>query len=271
MRGRESLFVYLSKFLPTLVYPAGITFISLILALALFNRPKWRKGLLWFALAVLFISGTPFLSGFLNRSLEDNYAPFDGSKKAQVIVVMGGGTDSKEYPRQMVEVSGAGDRILYSAQLLKDGYGEKLLFGGTYYEVLSGEKRSIARDMADVAVMVGVPQDAILLQEKSLNSYEEAVEDAAVLKTLDVTEIILVTSATHMTRAVGLFEKQGLQVIPAPTDFGYSDQDWKNFTSLDWKKWYTYLIPQSSNMSSLETALKEYIGIAVYRLRGWMD
>jgi hypothetical protein len=41
--------------------------------------------------------------------------------------------------------------------------------------------------------------------------------------------------------------------------------------TLNWEKLYTYIIPQSSNMSSLETALKEYIGIFVYRLRGWME
>ena len=266
-----NLFVYLSKFLPMLVYPAGIIFISLILALVLQHHHKWQKGLLIFAVCVLFVSGNPFPSAFLTRSLEKQFEPFDGSNRAEVIVVLGGGTDSKEYPRQMVEVGGAADRILYGVQLLKEGYGDKILFGGSYYEVLAGEKRSIAEDMAEVALTVGAPAEDIILQEKSLNTYEEAVEDAAILQEMDVSEVILVTSATHMKRAVGVFEAQGLNVIPAPTDYGYSDNDWEKLLTLEWAKWYTYLIPQSSNMSSLETALKEYIGIGVYRLRGWME
>ena len=171
----------------------------------------------------------------------------------------------------MVEIGGAADRILYGVQLLKEGYGDKILFGGAYYEVLTGEKRSVAEDMAEVALTVGAPAEDIILQEKSLNTYEEAVEDAAILQAMGVSEIILVTSATHMKRAVGVFEAQGLNVIPAPTDYNYSDNDWENLLKFEWAKWYTYLIPQSSNMSSLETALKEYIGIGVYRLRGWME
>ena len=264
-------FVYLSKFLPTLVYPAGILFISLILALAFSKHPKWQKRMVIFALIVLFVCGNPFPTALLTRNLENSFPPFDGVQKAKVIVVLGGGTESKEYPRQTVEISGAGDRILYAADLWKEGYAAYLLFGGAYYELLSGEKRSVASDMAEVAESLGIPKDKIILQEKSLNTYEEAVEDAAVLKKMNVDEVILVTSATHMRRAAGCFEAQGLKVIPAATDYGYTDKSWENLMTVNWEKLYTYIIPQSSNMSSLETALKEYIGIFVYRLRGWME
>ncbi len=266
-----SVFVYLSKFLPTLVYPAGLIFFTLIAALAASKKRKLQKGLILFALIILFISGNQYPSAFVIRSLESRYPPYSGTDRAPIIVVMGGGTDSNEYPRQMVELSGAADRIYYGAKLWKEGRGDYLLFGGAYYELLSGEKGSIAADMKTIALSLGVPEEKILLQEKSLNSYEEAIEDALILKEKGVDEIILVTSATHMARAVGVFEKQNIRVIPAPTDYSYSDQDWKNLLKLDWKRFYTYIIPEASNMRSLETGLKEYIGILVYRLRGWMD
>ncbi len=265
------VFVYLSKFLPLLVYPAGAVTILLILALIFSRRKHLQKLFLILALVILFICGNPFPAAWLTRSLESAYLPFDGTKKAEVIVVLGGGTETKAWPRQMVEISGAGDRILYGAELLNAGYGDYLLTGGSYIDWQHGTDSSPASEMAEIAVKLGVPKDKILVQDRSINTQEEAVEDAKILRELGVDEIILVTSATHMMRSVGLFEAQGLKVIPAPTDYGYTDDDWETLMTFSWARLHTYIIPQASNMSSLETALKEYIGIVVYRLRGWMD
>lgn len=263
-------FVYLSKLLPTLVYPVGLAFLLLLLALIFQPSKKWRLTFLILALLALWIPGTPFPGAWMTRALETAYPPLPKGEKAPVIVVLGGGTESHEYPRQDVEIGGAGDRILYAAQLYHDNVGEKILFGGAYYEVLAGEKASIASEMANIAERLGVDPEDILLQETSVNTAEEAVADAAILAELEVDKIILVTSATHMYRSVKLFEKQGLTVIPAPTDFGYSDAEWKNQMTLTWEKWYTYIIPQSGNIRAYETALKEFIGIFIYRLRGWL-
>jgi len=265
------LFVYLSKFLPQLVYPAGIIFLILLAAILLIRHKKLLKILLISALLILWITGNPYPSAFLIRSLEKTYPPFQGDEIADVIVVLGGGTETKGYPRQITEISGAGDRILYASDLFLQGFGKYLLTGGSYIHWINQTQSSPASEMAEVAQKLGVPKDKIILQNTSLNTREEAVNDAEILKRMNVDKIILVTSATHMRRAVGLFEAQGLEVIPAPTDYSYSDEEWNTLTSFSWSRLYTSLIPQSSNMSSLETALKEYIGIAVYRIRGWME
>lgn len=265
------LFVYLSKFLPLLVYPAGAVTLLLILTLVFLKRPRARKVCIILALAILFIAGNPLPSAFLIRSLETAYPPFDGSKTAEVIVLLGGGTESKSYPRQTVEISGAGDRILYGAALLKAGLGNYLLTGGSYIDWQQNTDSSPAAEMASIAMDLGIPAEKIIIQDRSVNTQEEAVEDAKILKEMGVDEVILVTSATHMRRAVGLFEAQGLNVIPAPTDYRYSDADWENLMTFNWARLYTYIIPQSSNMSALETALKEYLGILVYRINGWIN
>lgn len=265
-----SWFVYLSKALPTLIYPIGLTFILMVGALLSFKSERLRLRFLIAAFLTLFIFGLPFPGAFLTRWLESSYPPLDAAAKADVIVVLGGGTESHETPRPMVELSGAGDRILYAAKLYHEGRAEKILFGGAYITELSGEKTTIASEMASVAEMLNVPKEAVLLQETSLNTAEEAVEDAKILAELDVDRIILVTSATHMYRSVKLFEKQGLTVLPAPTDYSYSDAEWKTLLTFKPEKWYTYLIPSSGNIRAFETAVKEYIGIFVYRLRGWM-
>ena len=82
--------------------------------------------------------------------------------------------------------------------------------------------------------------------------------------------ILLVSSATHMRRAVPLFEKQGLEAIPAPTDFSYSDQEWENLLRFDGATAYTFFVPTVGSMETLQNALKEYLGYFIYHLRGWI-
>ncbi len=263
-------FVYFSKLIPTFIYPVGLTFVFLVVSLCCFRSDKWRKRFLVAALLVIWVSGLPFPAAWLTRALETAYPPLGSGEKADMIVVLGGGTESFETPRPMVEVGGAGDRILYAAKLYHEGSAGKILFGGAYFSVLSGEKTSVASEMAAVAKLLNVPEEDILLQETSLNTAEEAVADAEILRKQGVKKIIVVTSATHMYRAAGLFIKQGFEVIPAPTDYSYSDAEWKNLTTLTAEKWYQYVIPQSGNIRAFETALKEYLGIFVYRIRGWL-
>ena len=271
----NAIFIFLSKMIPSLIYPTSMITILLLIALFLKSN-KVRRRLVGIAVILLLICGNEFPGSFLIRQLETTYPPFDGTEKAPVIVVLGGCTESKSYPRESVEVNGAGDRILYGARLFKKGYGEKLLVGGSYIEWLDGQTivdgsvSSPASEMAEIAVEIGVPKDKIILQNRSLNTYQEAVEDAAILSEMGVNKIILVSSATHMRRAVPLFEKQGLTIIPAPTDYSFSDKQWADFLETTPENFYKWIIPTSGNFRTLENAFKEYLGYFVYKLRGWL-
>ena len=129
---------------------------------------------------------------------------------------------------------------------------------------------SPASEMAELMKMFDVPDDALIIQDRSVNTAEEAEEDAKILRESGCNKIILVSSATHMRRAVALFEKQGLEVIPAPTDFSFSDQEWENLLRFDLATSYTFLIPTIGNMEALQGAFKEYLGYFVYKMRGWL-
>ncbi len=273
----ESLFVFFSKFIPTLIYPVSLSCLFLLFSLIFNKKARVRKFCIIAAFLILFITGNTFPRAFMSHALEKSYPPLTGEEKADAIVVLGGCTVTKAEPRQMVEINSAGDRILYAVQLYKEGRSSYLLTGGSYIDWMDdgestddGMVSSPAREMADIAKNMGVPSDKILIQDKSLNTHEEAVEDAKILNKISAKKIILVTSAAHMKRSVGLFEKQGLDVIPAPTDYSFSDNEWNQFLTLKWEKLYTYILPNSGYIKSFESALKEYIGIFVYRLRGWM-
>lgn len=270
------MFVYLSKLLPNLVYPAGLIMFMTLIGLIFCRSARAKNCVLWLILIFVLVAGNKLPGGLLIRHLEQVYPAYDGTQTADAIVVLGGGTITKSAPRQIVEVNGGGDRITYAVKLYRDGAADKLLLGGSYIrwrdgEVLSDNAvSSPASEMAELMKMYGIPEDALLIQDRSLNTAEEAVEDAVILKELGISRIILVSSATHMRRAVPLFENQGLEVIPAPTDYSFSDLEWENFLRFDAATAYTFFIPSIGNMEALQNAVKEYLGYYVYQMRGWI-
>lgn len=271
------MFVFLSKFLPYLVYPAGIITLLVLAGLIFCRSARAKNCLLWLILLFVFIAGNKLPGAYLIRKLEQTYPVYDGTEKAEAIVVLGGGTVTKADPRPTVELNGAGDRVLYAAKLYHDNAADLIVLGGSYISWRDGEVltedgvSSPASEMADLmANYFDVPREALIIQDLSVNTYEEAEEDAKLLKELGLNRILLVSSATHMRRAVPLFEKQGLEVIPAPTDFSYSDQEWENILRFDGATAYTFFVPTIGNMETLQNALKEYLGYFVYHLRGWI-
>jgi len=127
-----------------------------------------------------------------------------------------------------------------------------------------------AEAMAQVIELMGVPRSALWLEDGSRNTYENAGETRRLLAERGITEIILVTSAMHMPRSVRLFERQGLRVIPAPTDYQVTEADWSYFTRADPGIQALNLLPDAEALAATSRALKEYIGMVVYALRGWM-
>ncbi len=271
------MFVFLSKFLPNLIYPAGMIIFLLLAGLIFCKSANAKNRLMWILLIFILISGNKLPGAYLIRRLEKTYPVYSGTERADVIVVLGGGTVTKSFPRQTVEVNGAGDRIIYAADLYRQGLADRILLGGSYIPWRDGEvvtESGISSPASEMAELMngsfGIPGEVLIIQDRSLNTYEEAVEDAKVLRDNGYSKILLVTSATHMRRAVPLFEKQGLEVIPAPTDFSFSDQEWENLLRFDWETAWSFIIPTIGSMETLQNAMKEYIGYFVYDLRGWL-
>lgn len=264
------MFVYLSKLLPLLVYPLGFACILLILVLILKKHRKWRQGLLIGTLVILWLASNRWVSYALARSLEWQNLPSDDTLQAEVIVLLGGGTESADYPRPMTEVNSAGDRVLYAAQLYKDGAAPVILASGGNLTFSTERGTTPAEEMTDLLILTGVPEEAIWQQAQSQNTYEDALYSAEILKENEVTEIILVTSAMHMPRAKALFEKQGITVIPAPVDFTITEQNWQSTFNPGFDEALIYLLPNASSLSLTTNVLKEYLGFMIYSLRGWL-
>ncbi len=264
------MFVFLSKFLPLLVYPLGLACIFIILALVLSKHPRMRSAALWVALLVLWISGNRWVSSSLTRSLETRYLAPETIPAVEAIVVLGGGTESSGPPRSGVEINGAGDRLLQAVRLYREGVAPKIYLSGGNITWLGNRPSTPAEEMQEILLFIGVPQDALVLQTNSQNTYEDALYTSDLLRAQGINRIVLVTSASHMPRSVGLFEKQGIEVIPAPADFSVPDYAWQDLWQGSFGSQVINLIPNAGALSQTTASLKEYIGLLVYSLRGWI-
>lgn len=258
------MFVFLSKFLPLFVFPLGL--IALLLVLALLWR-RGRRAVILVALIVLWLASSRYVA----YSLESRYALPAGAPRAEAIVVLGGGTRGSDPPRPMTEVNEAGDRLLYGAKLYHDGAAPVVLVTGGSIEWLTPEGIGPeANDMSALMAMLGVPPEALWLEAESRNTYENALYSREMLAAAGMSDILLVTSAMHMPRSLPLFTAQGLTVTPAPTDFLVSDAEWQHLWRGGPTATLINLLPNVEYLTYTTRALKEYIGLAVYGLRGWL-
>jgi uncharacterized SAM-binding protein YcdF (DUF218 family) len=264
------MFVYLSKLLPLFVYPLGIVVVLLVLALIINRKRKWHKALLILALAALLIGSNRWLSYGLARSLEWRNLPAETTPQAEVIVLLGGGTEPGDWPRPTAEVNSAGDRVLYAARLYNEGAAPAILVSGGNLTFSSARGTTPAEEMIELLTQLGVPTEAIWQQGLSENTHDDAVYSAEILREKEITEVILVTSAMHMPRAKALFEKQGISVIAAPTDFTITAQNWESVFQPSFGELVINLMPNASALDLTTTVLKEYLGLLVYSLRGWI-
>ncbi len=264
------MFVFLSKLLPLFIYPIGL--ITLLIALALYfgKHETFRKLALGLSLLVLFVCGNRWVAYSGAKSLEWQYLPLAEIPQAEAIVVLGGATMAAEYPRSGVEVNGAADRVLYAAQLYQEGKAPLIISSGGSIEWQQEGQSTPSLEMAQLLMRFGVPENAIVLQTRSYNTHEDAVYSTEILKEMGIKKIILVTSAMHMPRSAALFLHEGLEVIPAPTDYRITQSIWDDLWKFEFPSTLLNLIPSESNISLTTNVMKEYIGLLVYRLQGWL-
>ncbi len=262
------MFVFLSKFLPMFIFPVG--FIALLLVVAL----VWRRSSRWMivlALIILWLGSSRYVAYALVRSLETRYPAVAGAPKVDAIVVLGGGTRGSDPPRPMPEVNEAGDRIIYGAKLYHEGAAAIVLVTGGSIDWLTPEGIGPeADDMSVLMELLGVPPEALWLEAESRNTYENAFYSRRMLAEAGYDTILLVTSAMHMPRSVPLFEAQGLTVIPAPTDFLVSNAEWNHLWRGGPTATLINLLPNVEYLTYTTRVMKEYIGLLIYGLRGWL-
>ncbi len=263
------MFLYLSKLLPLLFYPLGLACILMVVALVNLAKQKGTRTAtvaISMSLTLLLVGGNGWVSRQVVRSLEWQNIPSE-LPNTEAIVVLGGSTKPALPPRPGVDLSEQGDRVIYAAQLYRQKKAPFIILSGGRIE-WSGGGSSESKDMATILTSIGVPAEVILEDPDSLNTYQNAVNVKKILQARNFHQVLLVTSAIHMPRSLMIFHRLGMDVIPAPTDFLVSYEEIKELGSSP-KSALLNLVPDSQRLYEFTGALKEYVGILIYRLRGW--
>lgn len=251
--------IYAIKFLYSWLLPPAI-FVLLLLYLAWRCRKRMRRMtvLLVLTALLLYLCALSPVAELLLHRLEYQYAPADYTK-ADVIVVLGGGTVANVpavpgWSGQLHDV--AAQRIL-AAYVLHRKTGLPVLASGG--EVYAGEGRESVY-MRDILVSMGMDGMKALIEDRSLNTTENAQFTAQVLKERGFSRPLLVTSAFHMPRSVKNFSQFDVAALPYPVGY-YTSRTGGPTHFLSW-------VPSYSAMRGTGLALKEYMGLIALKVKG---
>jgi uncharacterized SAM-binding protein YcdF (DUF218 family) len=247
------MFYYASKIIWLLVTPSNLLVSLILLGLicATFKRLR-RIGngiVLAFTLAIIAFGLLP-VANYITVPLEARFAPFrDDGRPIDGIILLGGAVDQRlVLETGIFGVNDAGERILETIRLAHRYPGARILVCGVI------EAPATASFLKDI----GIHPTRIIVEDRSRTTYENAVFAREVAAPKEGERWLLVTSAWHMPRAVGTFEKAGFPVVPYPVDFRTAGRlkDQSAFTSV------------SDGLGQLDYGTKEWVGLVAYYLTG---
>ncbi|RKQ39709.1 envelope biogenesis factor ElyC [Enterobacter sp. R1(2018)] len=206
----------LKKFIGGLLLPLPFLLLVIGLAILLLWFSRWQKtakALLtagW--LALLLMSIQPVADSLL-KPIEDTYPTWRGDERVNYVVVLGGGyTWNPDWAPSSNLINNSLPRVTEGVRLWRANPGAKMIFTGARAMTNSV---STAEAGARVAESLGVPRSEIITLDSPKDTEEEA---AAVAKAIGKQPFLLVTSASHLPRAVIFFHNAGLNPLPAPAN-----------------------------------------------------
>lgn len=248
------------KILSRLLFPLPLSLELLILGLVLLwatRRQKAGKVVVSLAAGLLLILSHSSVADVLLGSLESSYpalhdpaalATRDGSAPLKWVVVLGGGyTDDERLPLTARPSEPSLTRLVEGIRIHQNLPGSKL--------ALSVMDAAGARGMAELARTLGVDPRALVVEEGARDTEEEAEHFQ---RLVGHDGLVLVTSASHMRRALALFQGRGLSPVPAPTDYRVKRKVWDKPEAF---------LPSDEDLGKSTRAVYEYLGLAWAKVR----
>jgi uncharacterized SAM-binding protein YcdF (DUF218 family) len=255
------MFFILSKIVGFFALPsdvaATLAALGVILLFTRFRRAGRRLATL--GVVLLLVAGLTPLGNALMLPLEDRFPPWDASRGAPVGIIVLGGAVGPELSaaRHTPDLNESAERITATAALARQYPQARIVYsGGNARLVLTG---GIEADYAiDLLESLGVARARVVAEGKSRNTIENAEFSKQLVQPRPGERWLLVTSAYHMPRAIGVFRRAGFPVEAYPVD-------WRTRGPID------LVLPFESVTAGLrrtDTAVHEWIGLVAYRLTG---
>lgn len=255
----DTLFFYLSKFAWALLSPGNLLIFLFVFGILLlvFNRQKLAKIILIPAALLAFLVLSFPIGDYLIQPLENRFSPpktlpddIDG------IILLGGGEDlQRSLSWQVAELGLAGDRYIATKKLADLYPNARVIFtggsGSVFLQDFDRESHIAEQILADL----GLDLSRLELESNSRNTYENFKNIKPI--TRSGSSYLLVTSAFHMPRSVGIARQFEIDVIAYPVDFRSNSSEFRrvNFDLFD-------------HLKSLEPAVSEWLGLLAYYLSG---
>jgi uncharacterized SAM-binding protein YcdF (DUF218 family) len=258
------LFFFLSKTIGKMLLPTNFLIgIGLVGVLLLATRfASFGRRLMVFSLLLLAICGFSPLGNWLLYPLESRFPAWDAARGApDGIIVLGGSIDADlSVAHGGAVVDSAADRILAAAALARRYPNARLLFTGGSAKLISNDARE-ADYAGALFESLGVAKARVIAERRSRNTQENAEFSKAMVEPKSSERWLLVTSAYHMPRSVGLFRKAGFNVEPCPVDWQLGEGgDLLAFSSV-----------AAKGLDHTDIALREWLGLIAYRVSGKID
>jgi uncharacterized SAM-binding protein YcdF (DUF218 family) len=223
------------------------------------KKPKRKKRLLVTTFSLLIFFSNPFFFRILARAYEEKPVILGSSEKYQAGIVLGGFVSYKVKTNEAY-FNPASDRFIETALLYKKGnIGKIIVAAGNGYVVKHNFHE--ASFVNDRLVELGIPQEDILTDGLSRNTYENAVNSKKICDSLHLSgPFLLISSAMHLPRAEKLFLRQKLNIRSYPCDF-MTRSIANNF-------WEDYLLPSSLTLNNWDVLIKELFGLVIYKIIG---
>jgi uncharacterized SAM-binding protein YcdF (DUF218 family) len=254
------MFFILSKALLFLITPIFWLGLAVLGALFLKNERR-KKQLKWVSVFLFFFFTNSVIFSSFCGVWEVPGTKLSHVKEHDVAIVLGG---FSTYNNDLDELAmyHQADRIFQAITLYRTGKVKKILISGDSGYITDRGLHE-ARQMKAILMKWGFPPEDILTEDLSKNTHENAAESAKILKERDdLNSYILVTSGTHMRRALACFKKEGLDCTPFSTDL-LTNQT-RDF------HWDQYFIPSMVNFEHWNKLIKEMVGYVAYSFAGYI-
>jgi uncharacterized SAM-binding protein YcdF (DUF218 family) len=255
------MFFILSKTLGFFAWPSNlliaIGLLGLLLLCTRFTRlASW---LVVTSLVLIAVAGLSPLGNALILPLEQRFPPCDASRGAPTGIVMLGGAISPNISeaRGMVALDEAAERLTVTAELARRYPEAKIIVSGGSNALVFEEGPEAPYAVRQLEAL-GVAHDRIVAEEQSRNTIENAVFSRLLANPKPGERWLLVTSAYHMPRSMGVFRAVGFPVEACPVD-------WRTRGPIDATRPFGSL---AEGLQRTDTAVHEWVGLFAYWLTG---
>ncbi len=251
--------MFLKKLVSSLIYPLPVCVFLIVFGLVLTwftQKQKAGKIITTVGTVLLLICDFRPISGGIADALESRYQSLMSVERligVKWVVVLGSGWAVNPTLPSNLQMHPIGlSRLVEGIRVHRAIPGSKLILSGGK----SFSHQSHAEIMADTAVMLGVKREDIVLEKESQDTADEA---RLIKEIVGKDPLVLVTSAMHLPRSMGLFEKKGMKPIPAPADRWVVPGKLLKFADF---------IPDSRYLEQTDRSYHEYMGTIWAKLRG---